>query len=658
MGVVNQPTILIVNGDEGSGRTMGRLLADKGYAPVLALSIAEAMQLLERRSPRLAILAAQLPDGTGLNLARQMRGRLAALPLILVAPHGPVPKDDHSLFHHILTGPLDAAELGRLVAAAGVVAPPIAETAPAVPANAAVAALPAQASQRWEKPDMSRNTSERPPAPAGPENPVNDKLKWFRAAAVVAVTLVLLAGLLIFTGAFPQPWKAAAASVAPNPPASANLGVELVKDVPHTLAVPDDVRKGLSIHNARTEMIAVAKLPTTTQTMVLPGSTALDPTRLYRIRARFAPARVVEIAPVIDEAASLKKGQTVFRELRAGDKVKKGDLLGVFYSVDVGSKKNDLIDALCQLRLDEEILEKAEKAFLSGALPEVFLLNARRNVEADRNAERRAVNTLKTWDIPEEDIKSVYEEALEIGKRKGKRDPDKDKLWPKVELRAPDDGTIVERNVAQHEMVVDNTVNLFQIAKVDRLLVLANAPEDDLPTLNALETLERKWTVRTVGAAAVKGLEGPIDEIGYLIDPNQHTAIIKGHVDNPDGRIRGGQFVSATVQIPPPKDVVEVPIDAIVEDGRVCVVFVQSNREKHHYTMRRVQVTQRFDKTAFVRSAPIPEDEQRTPEEEELGIQPKEPLRAGERILTSGVGELKAALLDLESLSKAGAKGP
>ena len=36
-------------------------------------------------------------------------------------------------------------------------------------------------------------------------------------------------------------------------------------------------------------------------------------------------------------------------------------------------------------------------------------------------------------------------------------------------------------------MVVDNTVNLFQIADVSRLLVIANCPEDALPTLEALD---------------------------------------------------------------------------------------------------------------------------------------------------------------------------
>jgi membrane fusion protein, heavy metal efflux system len=84
--------------------------------------------------------------------------------------------------------------------------------------------------------------------------------------------------------------------------------------------------------------------------LVLPGSTALDPTRLARIRARFAPARVLEVARVWDFPQ--KSGRPEHRELRPGDSDKKGDLLGVFYSADVGSKKKDLLDALVQLELD------------------------------------------------------------------------------------------------------------------------------------------------------------------------------------------------------------------------------------------------------------------------------------------------------------------
>jgi cobalt-zinc-cadmium efflux system membrane fusion protein len=65
--------------------------------------------------------------------------------------------------------------------------------------------------------------------------------------------------------------------------------------------------------------------------------------------------------------------------------------------------------------------------------------------------------------------------------------------------------------------------------------------------------------------------------------------------------------------------------------------------------MRRVQVTHRFDRSVFVRTTAIPKEEQLTAKEAEEGLLPKEPLRAGERVLLAGTVELKAALQDLES---------
>jgi cobalt-zinc-cadmium efflux system membrane fusion protein len=406
------------------------------------------------------------------------------------------------------------------------------------------------------------------------------------------------------------------------------------------------------------------------------GSTALDPTRLARIRARFAPARVVKIGTIDDPQSSPGNVPPLRRELRPGDRVSKGQVLGIFYSVDVGSKKNDLLDALTQLQLDQKILDNAEKH--AAAVPEVFLITAQRAVQTDRNQVDRALHNLEAWDIPQDEIDALREEAKKQAADKsawkktregawatGEKPTDADKIdpdkngenpWGKVTLRAPFDGVIVERNLHVDEMVVDNTVNLFQIADVNRLLVIANAPEDQLPVLGALNEIERQWTVQTVGAASAKGLPGTIDEIGYLIDPNQHTAVIKGYVDNPGQRLRAGQYVTATVPIPPPAGVVEIPIDAIVDDGAQSLVFVQNDAAKPLYTMRRVQVTNRFDQTVFVRSAPIPKEEQLTAREAEEGLLPKEALRPGERLLRSGTGELKAALLNLESQPEKGAK--
>jgi cobalt-zinc-cadmium efflux system membrane fusion protein len=479
-------------------------------------------------------------------------------------------------------------------------------------------------------------------------------VKSIRYTATAIIAVAALAVVAVLLGAIPLPWKLAPAAASPPAPRQP-LGVELVPGQPYTLHVPREVCLALGILKGDEEMVAVVQPPTEERLLVLAGSTALDPTRLNRIRIRFAPADVVKLGETEDPVERARTAKTVLRDLRPGDRVEKGQLLAVVYSVDVGTKKNDLIDALVQLKLDLDILDRAEKAASSGAVPEVFLLTARRNVEGDRNNVARAENILRLWGIEEKDIQAVRDEAKEILRRGGQRDPDKDKLWPRVELKAPASGTIVERNVAEKETIVDNTVNIFQIANVDRMLVLAYCPEDDLPILENLEAKERKWVVNTVSARESEAIEGPIEEVGYLIDPSQHTALIKGYIPNPGRKIRAGQYATATIRIPPPRnkkgqvEVVQIPIDALVEDGQQSIVFVETDREKHNYTMRRVQVTHRFAKTAFVQCLPIPKAEQLTRAEQEHGLLPKEPLHEGERVLLSGIAELKATLLEKEA---------
>ena len=214
-----------------------------------------------------------------------------------------------------------------------------------------------------------------------------------------------------------------------------------------------------------------------------------------------------------------------------------------------------------------------------------------------------------------------------------------------MELKAPDDGFIIEQNVALHETVVDNTTNLFQIAKVDPLIVLAAVPEDDLPALQDLKNQTQNligWTVRTVGTEPIAGL---VDDIGYLIDPNQHTAVVRGHIPNPDGLLRAGQFVTATVELLPPKNVVEVPISAVVEDGKDSIVFVQTDPERTrlHHAPRASDQPLRPNGLCAQRAR---DQETRSLPRERMGNRPcpRSRLREGERVLTAGALELKTAL--------------
>jgi cobalt-zinc-cadmium efflux system membrane fusion protein len=511
--------------------------------------------------------------------------------------------------------------------------------------------------------EATPGNSDRISAPTVPQSG-SDRSGFVSKALRSVVLLVVLGGVVTLFAVMALgvrvPGLSAATSekTVPLPP---GLGVTLVNGKPHTLRVPEAVRATLGIREGKQENVVSARRPTEGRPLVLSGSTALDPTNVKRIRARFAPAEVVRIGEMFDANLSLRKGHSVKRELRAGDQVSAEEVLGVFYSVDVGNKKNDLFDALVQFKLDQEVLDRAWAK--QEVVPEVFILNAQRNVQGDRNAINRAENTLRAWGVPEEDIRDVHREARKATDargtaRSGTENPeDKQKVtaaqlerWARVTLKAPDSGVIVERNVTKNEMVVDNTVSLFQIAKVDRLLVVANAPEDELPQLLALQSAGRdSWVIRTVGASdQEEGIEGSINDISYLIDVNQHSVVVKGYIDNPKNQLRAGQFVTATIDLSPPDGVVEVPVSAVVDDGRECVVFVQTDAKEHHYMMRRVEVTHRYEKVLFVRSRPFAKGAEIKKQEKKQGLLPREPLLPGERVLTTGVLELKKELEDRE----------
>src|SRR5262249_13635441 len=152
-----------------------------------------------------------------------------------------------------------------------------------------------------------------------------------RFLLVLLVAAVLLGTVAVTTGAVRAPWKE---HDEPAPPAAAPSlsAVALVKERPHTLCVPEEVRRALGIRQGNRILIATAKKPEHGRTLIMPGSTMLDPARIMRIRARFAPspssAEVVRIGQMPDRSS----GQTVFHEIRSGDHVSKGDILAVFNS--------------------------------------------------------------------------------------------------------------------------------------------------------------------------------------------------------------------------------------------------------------------------------------------------------------------------------------
>src|SRR5262249_54033897 len=227
------------------------------------------------------------------------------------------------------------------------------------------------------------------------------------------------------------------------------------------------------------------------QTLELYGSLAFDPNRLGRVQARFA-GEVLELGTIEDRDADNK---TLYRSLRYGDPVSRGQLLAVVLSKELGEKKNELIDALVKLRYDEDLQKRLEELLKMGATPPATVSTQRAAVGMDRNAVAKAEKTLRTWRVSDKEINAIKEEARRIFEHEGKRDVEKETEWAKVEVKAPFDGTIVEKSVNVGTLVSTDFV-LFQVADLTKLGVLVHAYEEDLSELEALPR-GFPWKIRT-----------------------------------------------------------------------------------------------------------------------------------------------------------------
>jgi cobalt-zinc-cadmium efflux system membrane fusion protein len=383
---------------------------------------------------------------------------------------------------------------------------------------------------------------------------------------------------------------------------------------------------------------------TDSRRLELSGSLAPNTDRLLPVRSRF-PGEVMEIGQFADRD---QNNQTKFRDIGNGDTVAKNDLLAVVWSKDLGLTKSNLLDALSKLRLDEDTLQKYEALYQKAALPERSLREARRNVESDRIAANAAELTLRSWRLTSEEIQEIRKEADRLADRiahgeKVENLEDQWKNWARVEVRAPFDGTILEKNLALGALV-DTTTNLFIIGDLTHLSVWANVYEEELPTLLKLKRdlgQPIPWTIRLKADPKIV-MQGTIREIRPLIDPTQHAALVKGAVANPEGQLLAGEFITATVEIPPLPDEVTIPTTALVEDGQESIVFVQPNKAEPSYALRRVAVSRRGRDGAHLR---LP-----TAQERKNGVKALEP---GERVVANGALLMWAALKDRQDNAKA-----
>ncbi|HEY0194217.1 MAG TPA: efflux RND transporter periplasmic adaptor subunit [Kofleriaceae bacterium] len=148
-------------------------------------------------------------------------------------------------------------------------------------------------------------------------------------------------------------------------------------------------------------------------------------------------------------------------------------------------------------------------------------------------------------------------------------------------VTAPRDGVVVEKNVAVGQEVDTSNGTLMAIADLSRVWVVADMFEGDGTSLRPgarAKVLIGEGNLDTA-------LDGIVDQVSAVVDPERHTIPVRVTLANPEGALRPNAHVQLRFLDPRPIKV-ELPAEAVLCDGATSYVYIQDGQllKRHSVT--------------------------------------------------------------------------
>ena len=90
MSAPSSELILVIDDDEAVRKTSVVLLSARGLTAVAASSVGEGLRLFAERRPAAVLLDLKLPDGTGIDVLRELQRQAPGTPVVVISGHGSV----------------------------------------------------------------------------------------------------------------------------------------------------------------------------------------------------------------------------------------------------------------------------------------------------------------------------------------------------------------------------------------------------------------------------------------------------------------------------------------------------------------------------------------------------------------------------------------
>ena len=209
-------------------------------------------------------------------------------------------------------------------------------------------------------------------------------------------------------------------------------------------------------------------------------------------------------------------GRVVEVLARPGDVVEPGHRLLVLDSPDLGAVKTDYLKALADVERAEKALRLVRELYDVKAIPQKDVREAENDAKKAVAERERTRSRLRTLGIGDERLPEISERT-DSGTR--------------IDVVAPRSGVIVERNVTPGQVVSygasDTPVNLFVIADLSRMWVLADVYEPDIPRVSLGQAVSV-----TLPCCPGQHYDGKATYISDSVDKETRTVKVRAVVPN------------------------------------------------------------------------------------------------------------------------------
>lgn len=330
-----------------------------------------------------------------------------------------------------------------------------------------------------------------------------------------------------------------------------------------------------------------------------------------------APARVSLRSDTVARIGSPLAGRVVDLPVRLGDRVEAQQVLLVVESPELGQAQADYLQARAEAKALEPAVEIAKSTYerakeLLDSIQGVTLTEVQKRESDFRAADKdlaiarasatAAANRLMLFGLTSEAVGTLEQSGV---------------INPRLEIRAPFAGQVIERKVTLGELVGPEKDSLMVFADTSRLWIMAHVPESRLGEV--AEGAEARIGVATLGLVDVPGT---VDAIAPTLDTETRNAEVRIEIDNADGRLRPGMFAQALIRGSSRGSVptLVVPDGAVQTVEGQPAVFVPIDEHGLTFCKHAIEVDEPVDGSIPVRSG----------------------LREGELVAVSGTFLLKA----------------